>query len=259
MELGINGKVAMVAAASKGIGLAIAKQLASEGCHVSICARSEEALEAAAAEIGGETRSYVVDVASAEDLQWWFEQTREDLGRPEIVVTNTGGPAAGALSEMTDEQWQSGVDSTLLNVVRMVRLAQDDMKQLGFGRIVHVSSLVAKDPSELLPISSTLRAGLVALTKLQAKELASFGITVNGVLPGHTMTARQVHLAELIAAKSGGTVEEALETRAKTVPVQRLATADEIASVATFLCGVPAAYVTGQSITVDGGLSGGLG
>ena len=259
MDLGLSGKVAMVAAASKGIGLAVAKALAAEGCLVSICARGEETLEAAAAEVGEETRSYVVDVSSPEDLAWWFEQTRADLGAPSILVTNTGGPPAGGLSEMTDDKWEAGFQSTLMNVVRMVRLAQDDMRAAKWGRIVHITSVVAKDPNAILPISSTLRTGLISLTRLHAKELAPAGVTVNAVLPGHTRTDRQTHLAEVRASREGITVEEALRRQGEAVPVGRLAEPEEIASVVAFLCGQPASYVTGQSILVDGGIAGGLG
>lgn len=258
MDLGLQGKVAMVAAASKGIGLATAKALAAEGCLVSICARSEETLEAAAAEIGEETRSYVVDVSSAEDLEWWFDQTKADLGAPSILVTNTGGPPAGSLADMTDEKWEAGFQSTLMNVVRLVRLVQPDMVAGGWGRIVHITSLAAKDPNPLLPISSTLRTGLLSLTRLQARELAAQGITVNSVLPGHTLTDRQRHLAEIRAEKEGITSEAALLRQGNDVPIGRLAEAAEIAAVVAFLCGEPASYVTGQSLLVDGGISAGL-
>jgi 3-oxoacyl-[acyl-carrier protein] reductase len=259
MKLGLEGKVAMVAAASKGIGLAVAKALAAEGCLVSICARGEDTLEAAAAEVGEETRSYVVDVSSAEDLAWWVEQTRADLGAPAILVTNTGGPPAGTLDEMTDEKWELGFQSTLMNVVRLVRLVQPDMIAGQWGRIVHITSLVAKDPNPILPISSTLRTGLLALTRLQARELARHGVTVNGVLPGNTLTDRQTHLAEIRAEREGITAEEALVLAGEAAPVGRLAQPEEIASVVAFLCGGPASYLTGQSIVVDGGVSAGLG
>lgn len=258
MDLHLNGKVAMVAAASKGIGFATAKALAAEGCVLSICARSEEILEAAAAEIGEETRSYVVDVSDAEDLEWWYRQTVEDLGKPSILVTNTGGPPAGTLSQMTDEQWEQGFQSTLMNIVRLVRLVQDDMKSANWGRIVHITSLVAKQPSPLLPISSTLRSGIMALTRLQANELAPFGITVNGVLPGHTLTDRQRHLAALRAEKEGIDAEEALRKQGSETPIGRLASPEEIAAAVTFLCSGPASYVTGNSLLVDGGVTLGI-
>lgn len=259
MDFGIQGKVAMVAAASKGIGLATARMLAAEGCHVSICSRTEDTLEAAAAEISPETRSYVVDVTNAEDLEWWVEQTIADLGAPDILVTNTGGPPAGNWLEMTDEHWQSGFDSTLLNIVRLTRLVSPKMVQKNFGRIVHITSLVAKEPSPLLPISSTLRSGIMALTRLQATELAPHGITVNGVLPGHTLTDRQRHLASMVAEKDGITPEEALTSRASEVPTGRLADPEEIAAAVAFLCSVPAAYINGVSLLVDGGLTKGVG
>ena len=249
----------MVAASSKGIGLATAKLLASEGALVSICARSEESLEAAAAEIGGETRSYVVDVSNADDLEWWVEQTRQDLGTISILVTNTGGPPAGRIDAMTDEQWQAGVDSTLMNVVRLHRLVTPDMIKANWGRIVHITSLVAKDPNPILPISSTIRAGIMALTKLQAKELAGHGITVNGVLPGHTMTDRQIHLAEVRAAAAGTTAEVMLQKQAEEAPMGRLGQPEEIAAAIAFLCSEGAGYVSGTSLLVDGAATASLG
>lgn len=259
MDLGLKGKVAMVAAASKGIGLATAKALVAEGCVVSICARTEETLEAAAAELGDETRSYVVDVANPEDLAWWVEQTHEDLGAVGILVTNTGGPPAGALDAMTDEQWEAGFQSTLMNVVRLVRLVQPDMIEAQWGRIVHITSLVAKQPSRMLPISSTLRSGIMALTRLQATELAPHGITVNGVLPGHTLTDRQRHLAELRAERERTSPAEALRRQGEETPIGRLATPEEIGAAVAFLCSAPASYVTGNSLLVDGGVTLGLG
>lgn len=258
MDFGLHGKVAMVAAASKGIGLACAKALAAEGCAISICARTEEDLERAATEIGEETRTYVVDVASPEDLAWWVATTQSDLGTPEILVTNTGGPPAGPVWELTDEQWRHGVESTLMNVTRMTGLVAPMMRERGWGRIIHISSYVARAPSCLLPISSTLRAGLIALTKVQAQELARHGVTVNGVLPGSTLTDRQRHLAEIRASREGTTLDEALHRQAQEVPVQRLAEPEEIAAAAAFLCSEQAGYITGQSILVDGGLSAGI-
>lgn len=258
MDFGLHGKVAMVAAASKGIGLACAKELAAEGCAVSICARTEEDLERAAGEIGEETRTYVVDVANPEDLAWWVATTQSDLGSPDILVTNTGGPPAGSVWELTDEQWRHGVESTLLNVTRMTGLVAPMMRERGWGRIVHITSYVARTPSLLLPISSTLRAGLIALTKVQAGELAAQGITVNGVLPGSTATDRQRHLAEIRAGKEGVSLEQALARQAQEIPMKRMAEPEEIAAAVAFLCSEQAAYITGQSLLVDGGLSAGI-
>ncbi|MFZ4506853.1 MAG: SDR family oxidoreductase [Fimbriimonas sp.] len=255
MEFGLEGKVAMVAAASKGIGLAIAQELAREGCRISICARNEEVLEAAASMISEDARTYVVDVSDREDLEWWFDQTKADLGPVDLLVTNTGGPPAGPLASLTDEQWQLGFDSTLMNVVRMVQLAKADMIERGWGRIVHLTSLVAVQPSDLLPISSTLRAGLQALTRTQSNELARYGITVNAVLPGHTMTDRQRHLAKIRSERDGISEADALSSQAEEVPVGRIADPEEIAAAVAFLCSTRASYISGTSLLVDGGLT----
>ena len=253
MELGIAGKVAMVAASSKGIGLAVARELAAEGCRVSLCSRDESNLNDALGRIDGAVGT-VCDVSRLEDIESWFEQTKERIGQPEILVTNTGGPPAGNWTEMTDAQWQDGFDSTLMNIVRLSRLVSPGMREGGWGRIVHITSLVAKQPYDILPISSTLRAGISALTRLQADELARDGVTVNSVLPGHTLTDRQLHLAEVRAEQYGITPEQALKRQAEEVPVGRLADAGEIASAVAFLCSEKAAYITGVNLLVDGGL-----
>jgi 3-oxoacyl-[acyl-carrier protein] reductase len=155
---------------------------------------------------------------------------------------------------MTDEQWLDGFNSTLMNVIRLVRLVTPGMKAKGWGRIVHVTSLVAKEPSAMLPISSTLRSGLMATTRLQALELATAGITVNAVLPGHTLTDRQHHLAKVRSEQLGITPEEALEIQASEIPMKRLGKPEEIGAAIAFLCSQQAAYISGANLLVDGGL-----
>lgn len=258
MDLGLKGKVAMVAAASKGIGLAAARALSEEGALVSICSRSQENLDAALLTLPN-AKGYVCDVSDPAQLEAWYESTRADLGAPSVLVTNTGGPPAGSLAAMTDEQWRAGFESTLMNVVRLVRLASPAMLDARWGRIVHVTSLVAKEPSPLLPISSTLRAGLMAMTRLQALEFAAFGVTVNSVLPGHTLTDRQYQLAAVRAERLGVTPDEALQMQAEEVPMKRLGKPDEIGAAIAFLCSEPAGYITGVNLLVDGGLVKGLG
>ena len=253
MELGIGGKVALVAAASKGIGFAVARALIQEGARVSICARNEPGLRQAVDAIPGSFGT-VCDVSSAESLANWHQATVDYFGPPEILVTNTGGPPAGNWTELSDDQWQSGFDSTLLNIVRLVRLASPAMRERGWGRIVHITSLVAAQPHPMLPISSTLRAGINALTRLQSDELAPHGVTVNSVLPGHTLTDRQRHLAEIRAEKEGVTIEKVLEDTGDSVPVGRLASPEEIAVAVAFLCSERASYITGVNLLVDGGL-----
>jgi 3-oxoacyl-[acyl-carrier protein] reductase len=247
VDFGLKGKVAAVAAGTKGIGLACATGLLAEGCRVAVCSRS------GSDDLPDGIRPYRADVAQVADLQAWVSAVGRDLGPIDVLVTNTGGPPAGPWMEMTDDQWRAGLDSTLLSVVRLVRLVGPGMAQRGWGRIVHVTSLVAKEPSPLLPISSTIRSGLSSLTRLQAQELAPHGVTVNAVLPGHTRTDRQVHLAEVRAAKECVSLEEALRRQAASVPMGRLAEPEEIAAAVVFLCSERASYVTGTNLLVDGG------
>ena len=257
MDFGIQGRVALVAAASKGIGLATASALIAEGCRVSICARHSDALEAALAQLGPHAMGVIADVTKPSDISEWVEKSRE-LGPVSILVTNTGGPPAGLVDTVTDEQWQLGFESTLLNVVRMVRCCLPDMQAQNWGRIVHITSLVAREANPLLAISSTLRAGIMNLTRLQSTEFARSGITVNGVLPGHTLTDRQIHLAEIRAEKAKSTVDAMLAETAREIPVGRLADASEIASAVAFLCSQQAGYITGTNVLVDGGLTKGM-
>lgn len=257
MDLGIRGKVAMVAAGSKGIGRAAALALAAEGCAVSVCGRGAEALASAKAELetlGARAFTAPVDVSKAGDIQRWHEGTVAALGPVDILVTNTGGPKAATFDGLSDEDWNAGVDTTLLNVVRMTRLVLPGMRARRWGRIVHITSLVAKQPYPLLTISSTLRAGLSGLTRTLALETAEDGITVNALLPGHIMTDRQHHLAEVKSKAEGITVDEHFARQAAAIPAGRIGEPGETGAVIAFLCSQPASYVTGQSLLVDGGL-----
>jgi 3-oxoacyl-[acyl-carrier protein] reductase len=243
----------MVAAASKGIGRACARALAAEGCKVSICARTDADVASAAAEIGA--LGVAADVGEPADLERWASETEAKLGPPEILVTNTGGPPVARLLDSTEEQWRAGFDATLMNVVRLVKRLAPGMRARGWGRIIHLTSFVARQPAPELTISSTLRAGISAMTRTLAAELGPDGITVNAVLMGHVMTARQEHLLEVRMKERGLSRDEAIARSVAEVPLRRMGEAKEIGDVVAFLASERASYLTGASISVDGGLT----
>jgi 3-oxoacyl-[acyl-carrier protein] reductase len=259
MDLDIRGRVAMVAAASKGIGRAVATALAREGCRVSICSRDRGALDTARRQILEEAREAAVsvfpcDVTKAEALEAWHRGTVEQLGPVDILVTNTGGPPAAKFLDLSEEQWRLGIESTLMNVVRLCRLALPGMRERRWGRIVHLTSLAAKQPIALLTISSTLRAGLSALTKTLSNEFSRDGVTVNAVLPGHVLTDRQVELNQIRSEQEGIPLEDYAARVQATIPIGRYGEPREIGEVVAFLASDRASYVTGATIQVDGGL-----
>jgi len=258
MDLGIEGRVAMVAAASKGLGRAAAAALLKEGCRVSICGRDPAALEAARAELGGAVVAVACDVSQPAALEAWYKATLEAFGQVDILVTNTGGPPAATFMDLTEAQWEGGVQSTLLNVVRMSRLVLPGMRARRWGRIVHITSLVAKQPLPLLTISSTLRAGLSAMTRNMATEFAADNVLVNALLPGHIRTDRQTHLGQVRAAKEGITLDQYFEKSAAAIPMGRMGRPEEIGEVIAFLCSERASYLTGVSLQVDGGVTQGV-
>ena len=262
MDLGLRGKAALVCGASQGLGRAIAEALADEGVDVAVNGRTPETLERVRDEIA-EPRDVRVAVAPADlsepaGAARAVAAAREALGRVDILVTNTGGPPSGPFEDHDAEVWRRAIAQNLESVVNLVREVLPEMKERHWGRIVNVTSISVKQPVAGLILSNSLRAGVTGFAKTVANEAAPFGVTVNNVLPGYTRTERLVDLAEAIAGRAGGTVADAYAGWEAEIPMGRLAEPAELAALAAFLCSEQAAYITGQSIAVDGGWIKGL-
>ena len=253
MNLGLNGKVAMVAAASQGLGFAIAETLAAEGARVSLAARKRETIDAAAARIAGDVLPCVADVTQADSIAAWHAATIERFGGVDILVTNSGGPPAGAASSFDDAAWQSAFELLLLSVVRSVRAVRPSMEARGGGSILMLTSLSVKNPIANLGLSNVMRASVAALVKTLADEFAAKKIRVNQLVPGRIATERLAYLDEANAKKAGIAVEEQRRRSMAAIPMGRYGDPAEFARAAAFLVSDAASYVTGATLQVDGG------
>ena len=262
MDLGLKGKAAAVAAASRGLGRASARALAREGASVALCGRDEsrirEAADDIARETGASTLPVVADVAKADDCRRFVEAAANAFGRLDILVTNTGGPKPGAFDAVDDVRWEEAFHTTLANVFHLARAAVPHMKRNRWGRIVNIASLSAKQPIDGLLLSNVFRPAIVGLAKTLANELGADGILVNTVCPGYTRTDRLQEVMEARAKAAGTTPEKVLADLAKSVPLGRVAEPEEFAAVVAFLCSEPASFLTGLTLAVDGGACKGL-
>lgn len=262
MDLGLKGKVAIVAAASKGLGYAVALELAREGAEVAICARTAADLERAAAELGQATGRAVfwqaLDVTDAVRVQKFVEAVEKRFGRVDICVTNTGGPPAKKFLELSTEDWRAAVDQMLLSAVYFAREVLPRMRKNRWGRFITITSVSVKQPIDGLLLSNSVRAGVTGLARTLANEFGPDGITVNNVCPGYTRTERLDELAGKLAADAGVPPEKILERWSAQIPLGRVARPEEFAAVVAFLASERASYLNGISIAVDGGLARGL-
>ena len=258
MDLGLRGRVAIVAAASKGLGRAVAEELAREGAQVAICSRDSGNLEKAAAYIHSSTKQEVfwrgVDVTDASAIARFVAAVEESFGRIDICVTNSGGPPSHSFAETQPEEWRTAIDQLLMSTVAFARATLPRMQKNRWGRFITITSSAVKQPVEGLLLSNSIRAAVAGLARTLANEYAAFGITVNNVCPGYTRTARTDQLAESISARSGVQREEVFAQWAREVPTGRIGTPEEFAAVVAFLASQRASYVNGTSIAVDGGL-----
>ena len=257
MDLGLRERVAVVAAASKGLGRAIAEELAAEGCWLVLCAREDGALRATAEAIRQRHRVKVTtvqaDVAKPGDPERVVQQAIKLFREVHILVTNSGGPPAGPFESLGTEAWDAAYRLLLGSVVEFCRAAVPGMKERRWGRILNVTSIAVKQPVDNLMLSNSLRSAVTGFARTLANEVAPFGITVNNLMPGFTRTDRMVELAGVTAKKEGITPAEALARYSAQVPVGRMAEPREFAALAAFLASERASYITGQSIAVDGG------
>lgn len=262
MELGLKGRVALVAGSSAGIGRAVAEMLAQEGADLFLCARRAEVLADLAGTLGRRCGIRVVwaaaDVASPAGCSAVLERLQGAFGGADILVANAGGPPAGGFDAATDEALERGHALTFLSAVRLVRGVLPHMRQRRWGRVVAVTSVSVFEPIAQLALSNAYRPALTGLLKTLASEVAAEGITVNTVCPGYTDTGRLRELADTLAGREGRSPKEFLEAWAAASPARRLGRPEEVAAAVAFLCSERAAYMTGVALPVDGGRLRGL-
>lgn len=257
MDLGLKNKVALVAAASRGLGRAVAEELAAEGASLLICARDPRTLTETAAAIAESSNAHVLavpaDVTSVDDIKRVVAAGQERFGHIDILITNAGGPPAGRFEQLTREQWEEATRLTLFSAIELAREVLPGMRENQWGRILNITSIAVKQPVENLMLSNSLRAGLTGFARTLANEVAAAGITVNNILPGYTRTERLEDLARMMAEKQGISAGEFRGKWEKEIPMGRLGEPREFAALAAFLVSERAGYITGTSIPVDGG------
>ena len=262
MDLGIKGRVALVAASSQGIGLATAEAFAAEGCRVAMCARNDQALQSAAEKIRKQHKADVYaeafDVTNAGAVSRFVAAVAAKFGSVDICVTNAGGPPAKGFLAASLEDWHKAVDANFLSTVYFAREVIPQMQRKKWGRIITITSITTKQPVADLVLSNAVRAAVVGLVKSLANEFGKDGILVNNVGPGFTATDRLKELAKARSAASGKPEQEFLAGWAADAPLKRLGDPRELADTIVWLASERASYITGQTVLVDGGMYRGL-
>lgn len=257
MDLGLKDKVVIVTGSSKGIGKTIATNFARENAKVTICSRNFDNLVNVSKKIEEITNSQIlpvkVDLEKNEDIVKLIHETKEKFGRIDILVNNTGGPPPLKFMDTSEKEWKKAVDQLLISTINCCHQVIPIMKENGWGRIINMTSIAAKQPIENLILSNSIRSGIHGLTKTLSNELAEYGITVNAVCPGFTLTERVIELANANAEKSGNKYKDVIKEWEKQIPLGRLATTDEISNLVLFYASEKASYITGNITQVDGG------
>ncbi len=257
MNLGLTNLRVLVTAASRGLGAATARRFSLEGAAVAVCSRDSMRIQEAARRISTETGGTVIpltaDVSDPAAAEAVVAQAVAALGGLDVLVTNAGGPPSGPFDSLTPEVWETSVHLTLLSAVYLIRAALPHLRRSEHAAILTITSYSAKQPIPNLVLSNSLRAAVIGLTKTLANEVGPEGIRVNSIMPGWTQTERVTELMQSRAAQKGTTVEQEIAAQVSAIPLRRMATPEEFANVAVFLCSPAASYVHGAMVPVDGG------
>ncbi len=255
MDLGLTGKVALVAAASRGLGAAIARILAEEGCTVEICSRSADRVEHTAEVIASNTGQVVigtaVDVTEEDAIRGWIADAAQRHGRLDIVIPNAGGPKHGSFQDTVPEDWDDAYKLTLRSALIFASAAKSHLAD--GGAMLYLTSSSVREPISALVLSNVFRAGVAALAKTLASDWAEDGIRVNQLIPGRIATERVAELDAYVAERRGIAPEDVRSMSQAAIPLGRYGVADEFANAAVFLVSPAASFITGATLAVDGG------
>jgi 3-oxoacyl-[acyl-carrier protein] reductase len=262
MDLGLAGRVALVAASSKGLGRAVAEEFAAEGAHLVMCARGQEALSEASAAADragvGEVIAVAADLSTEDGVSAVASTALDHFGRVDVLVNNAGGPPAGPFESHSMEAWRTALRLNLESALLLTHAVLPGMRERRWGRIVNITSVAVKEPVDGLILSNSVRAAVTGWARTLANEVAADGVTVNNALPGYTVTGRLLELADSVSAQKGISIDDVRAMWEASIPMGRLGEPREFAALVAFLASDRASYITGRSITVDGGRTRGL-
>lgn len=258
VDLGLTNKVAIVAAASKGLGKAVATTLAHEGCRIAICSRDSDAIQKAAESIGPDTFARAVDVTDEEQVKRFVEKVHEKFGRIDICVANAGGPPSKVFADTTTQDWETAIRTNLMSTLHFAHAVLPGMRARKWGRFITITSASVKQPMDGLILSNSIRSAVANLVKSLSNECGPDNVLVHNVCPGYTATDRFLNLTATLAQKEGTTPEAIAQRWTSQTALKRVGTPEEFANVVAFLASERASYLTGASIAIDGGLVKGI-